>query len=366
MDSESWFPVRVLVLSAALHGGGAEYVARTWAVGLAARGHQVTIATTGRDGGSMPDIEVETISVAGGGLAATIGRLRRLVRKRRFDVVLSLQTFPNLVAILATVTLPKTVRPRVFVSERNLVSLGIPGSSLSHRAKIRLARAVYRRAYGVIAISHPVAAELVSWFGVPGERCTVVPNPATAKVAGMERPVMRTLDMDSEITVVMPARQVVQKQPWLAVETAAVLRDRGYRVKVVSFGNGPLSDQTTALAAKLGVEYRPAGWVENWCADLPQNSVVVLSSLREGFGNVLVECAAVGVPAVALSSALGVADAIVPGITGALALTDSPQAVADAVEKCRHILPVDVTPWLDRFGPSNSLDSLEQVLAGRA
>lgn len=358
--------MKVLVLSAALHGGGAEYVARTWAGGLAERGHQVTIATTGRTAPAEVAGGAKHVSVAGGNFVDTVRRVRALIRANRIDVVLSLQTFPNLVAISATMTLPRVTRPRVFVSERNLVSLGMPGAGVSHRAKIHLARSLYRKADGVIAISHPVAAELVSWFGVRGGKCVVVPNPATAKVPHASRRQMQPIDASSELTIVMPARQVSQKQPWLAIKAARVLMDRGLRVQVVSYGAGPLSAETDALAADLGVNYRAAGWVENWCAELPHNSVVVLSSLREGFGNVLVECAAVGVPSVALSSALGVADAILPGVTGALALTDDPEDIADAVERCQTIQPLDVSPWLDRFGLPNSLDSLEAVLAGRS
>ncbi len=50
----------------------------------------------------------------------------------------------------------------------------------------------------------------------------------------------------------------------------------------------------------------------------------MLSSFVEGFGNVLVEAALVGVPFVSMSRALGVADAIVPGMTGFLCFSDTP------------------------------------------
>ncbi|MEI3865705.1 glycosyltransferase [Microbacterium sp. CCNWLW134] len=359
--------MNVLVLSTSLHGGGAEYVARTWAKGLEDRGYTVVVATTAGKGSERnpEDPMRRAYSLGGRGLLQTVVRLRKLIRKNQFDVVVSLQTFPNLAAILSSFAFPAARRPRVFVSERNLVSLGLPGSSITHKSKIWLARKLYSQAYGVIAISHPVAAELVSWFGVRGERCTVVPNPATAKVAGIQRPIMRPVDLTAPITLVMPARQVTQKQPWLAIQAARELMDRGYLVSVVAYGAGPLSRSTASLAEELGVPYRAAGWVEDWCADLPANSVVVLTSRREGFGNVLVECAAVGVPAVALSSALGVADAIVPGVTGYFALRGHAESVADAVEECSHLQELDITPWLRRFTSGKSLDFLEEVLTVR-
>ena len=44
-----------------------------------------------------------------------------------------------------------------------------------------------------------------------------------------------------------------------------------------------------------------------------------------------------GCPAVAVSTALGVADAIIPGITGELALDDDPESIADAVERAASL-----------------------------
>jgi glycosyltransferase involved in cell wall biosynthesis len=91
--------------------------------------------------------------------------------------------------------------------------------------------------------------------------------------------------------------------------------------------------------------------------DLPASAVVLLPSPCEGFGNVLVEAAAAGVPSVAISSALGVADAVVPGLTGELALSDDPGDVADAVEKAAT-LSVDAGAWLERFSVDNSVELL--------
>jgi glycosyltransferase involved in cell wall biosynthesis len=85
----------------------------------------------------------------------------------------------------------------------------------------------------------------------------------------------------------------------------------------------------------------------------------------EGLGNVLIEAAATGIPSVASSRALGVADAIVPGITGELALTDDPQAYADAVLRAAPLQlnsPVDLGAWLERFSPARSTGILLDAL----
>ena len=77
----------------------------------------------------------------------------------------------------------------------------------------------------------------------------------------------------------------------------------------------------------------------------------------------LTEAAAAGIPCVAPSSALGVADAIVPGLTGVLALSARPEDLADGVLEATALpSPVALEGWLSRFSDSSAVDGLERVL----
>ena len=385
---------RILFVIPALHGGGAEFVARTWMGWLADRGYDVRVVLTAGDVKPeyLPD-GVEGLSLASQrGHIAKTAALRRSLLDWKPNVAVALQVYPNLVLLTAARLLPTRVRPRVLVSERNLVSLGLPGSSLSHRVKIGMAKRVYRWADHVIAISHPVAAEMVAAFGVSGDRITVVANPATAKLRGTPRGPGRadararaastgtgtvSIDTVSTATVVRPPRRpgsangiqivlacrlVEQKRPLLAIAAAAELARRGVAVEVVSFGGGPLLDDVQAAARQAGVTFHHRGWVENWFDHFGDNAVALLTSNREGFGNVLVEAAAAGYPSVAVSGALGVADAIVPGITGELALSARPGDLADAILRAAELSLDHVEPWLARFSEESSGSDLERVL----
>ena len=74
------------------------------------------------------------------------------------------------------------------------------------------------------------------------------------------------------------------------------------------------------------------------------------------------EAAARGVPSVAVSTALGVADAIIPGVTGELSLDDDPASIADAVEAAAGLDVHDVDAWLERFSADSSGALLEQTI----
>ncbi len=360
--SQGTAPRRITFVVPSLHGGGAEFVARTWMTWLSSQGHDVSVVTTsGKLTHEYVPAGTTPYSVAeASGQIGKVRALASLLEKLAPDIAISLQAHANLVLITAA-RLLGSKRPPVIISERNLVSLGLEGASRNHKLKIFSAKRMYRFADHVIAISHPVAGELVSGFGVSGSRITVVPNPATAKV-DRSKFVTRVAGIEHGVQLVLPCRLVVQKRPHLAIDTAKELSDRGITAEVISFGGGPLEQKLIDRAAKLGVKFTSMGWVENWFEHFAPNSVVLLPSDREGFGNVLVEAAAARVPSVAVSGALGVADAVVPGITGELALTADPRDLADAVIRASALDVTGIDSWLRRFSPESSGEDLLRVI----
>ncbi|WP_394554193.1 glycosyltransferase [Agromyces sp. MMS24-JH15] len=343
---------RIVFVVTSLHGGGAEEVGVQWMRSFAPDADVTAVLVSDRPAERLPD-GVALVDLGPDGHAATVRGIRAVIRRRRPDVVVALQTYPALLALAASLSVDRATRPLTVVSEHNLISLGLPGSPLGHRLKISLAKRMYRRADLVVACSHPVGGELVAGFGVRGDRLAVVPNPALAKARATRR-VPRTPGAEHGIDIVLAGRLVPQKRPRLAIAAAARLRARGVEARVVSFGGGPLLEETAALARDAEVPFVSHGWVEDWFSGFEPNSVVLLPSVREGFGNVLVEAAACGVPAVAVSGALGVADAIIPGVTGELALDDDPDSLADALVAASGLEVPEVDDWLARFSPETS------------
>ncbi|MFZ8757483.1 glycosyltransferase family 4 protein [Microbacterium sp. HMH0099] len=352
---------RLAFVVSSVHGGGAEAVGVAWATWFADQGHQVAVVVVSdRPTGDVlpPRVTVHRL----GGIRShlkKVSALARLIDSEGFDALVGLQTYPNLLAIAARERARH--RPGLVVTEHNLISLGLPGAPPAHRAKIALARRWYRRADVVTSASHPVAAEMNAAFGIPASRSLVVPNPAMAKVR--ERtPVPRVPGTAAGVQLVLACRLVPQKNPELALSVAEELVRRGIPTEVVSFGGGPLLAQMTAEAERRGVAFTSHGWVEDWIAHFGPTSVVLLPSHREGLGNVLIEAAARGVPSVAISTALGVADAIIPGVTGELAASADPAAVADAVQEAAGLEVGGIDDWLDRFGADASATLLEKAV----
>jgi len=169
--------VKVAVVVHSTGRGGAEHVAGLWIARLCKRGHEVTLF--GTDAPEPPELaqygqpvhewvppgaRLVELASPGDGHVAKVRRLRRELEEGEFDVCLAMQTYPSLL----TLTAARAARRRtpVVVSERSVPSMLLKRQGRSQRLQLAVARRLYRAADAAIAISHPVAADLISSFHI--------------------------------------------------------------------------------------------------------------------------------------------------------------------------------------------------------
>jgi glycosyltransferase involved in cell wall biosynthesis len=142
--------------------------------------------------------------------------------------------------------------------------------------------------------------------------------------------------LPAEPRVVFAGRHIPEKQAPLAVEAIALARARLPALRGTIFGDGPERPLVLARIRELGLEgvveapgfveaeVRDAGWERALCLLHP--------STREGYGLVVLESAALGVPVVVVDHPDNAAVELVqPGVNGFVAARNDAAALADAI-----------------------------------
>lgn len=359
--------------SASLGGGGAERVFVLMANELAARGHDVTLFTWNAEGPNAallsPRVKLidlgMTIHGEGYGKPATLRGLWQsiqVLRRLNPDAVFSAPEFANLIIALAL----RISRRRAKFFPTFHAAKSLPSSGVGARLAIWLSKLVASRATSAIAVSQGIGKDLAE-RGLPASRIVVINNPLP--------PVTRkatTYPWQNELAAMgdgpvlaSVGRLVPVKDHKTLLEACAMLdADRHWRLAI--FGEGPLEAELKAYAAKLGIGDRVlfAGYVDDPMACYAAADIVVLSSLSEGFGNVLIEAMASGVPVVSTDAPHGPREILADGRFGPLVPVADAKALAVTIaDMLEHPTPAKFLKARARdFDVARIGDRYEQLL----
>ncbi|RYH43118.1 MAG: glycosyltransferase, partial [Alcaligenaceae bacterium] len=319
--------VKVLFVLEKLSGGGAEEVSLNWIDGLQDSGIDVEIAVTGdslaNDAYSVGGMDVHWISRIRG-KSSKLRSLRRTIRQTKPDAIVSSLTYQNLLVLVAAFGLRL---PAIVLSEHNVPSVYLREQGISQRVQLALSKILYRRASLIIGVSHAVITDLRCNFRIRTDRAVLLRNAVTHTVS--ER---KPVDGQRKIHLLIPARLVPQKRPQRVFDIADTLIGRGHTVSVTFVGEGAQLEPVSELARSRSYIVDIYPWCTDWERYASEDTVLLLASRVEGLANVLIQSFERGVPAVACSSALGVGDSLIVGITGYLATRDTVGSYADAIE----------------------------------
>lgn len=186
----------------------------------------------------------------------------------------------------------------------------------SFRAMPVLFRLFHRCWSAVLTVSAGVADDIANHCRIPVDKIVIVPNPA-ARLSSTGHAVQARSGSGKRF--VFAGRLVAQKDPALALHAFA-RSEAGGNSTLAILGEGPLRAELEEMARQLGVQSRVefCGFVPDIAPWLRDADALLLTSQYEGFGNVLVEALAAGVPAIAADCPSGPAEILDNGRYGAL------------------------------------------------
>ena len=367
---------RVCFVLPSLNGGGAERAAVQILNGLDPEHWERSMFLFAREGPYLSEVAVD-VRVDAADVASRTGRwhaLRRHVRDRRPDLVMAfLSYFSVLTAVRAANTGARVAFNQQTPMSEFLTDADYHWRRHWHKAAFSV---VTRIGYGavdlVIATSRGVARDLTKSFGVDPARIAVLPNPVDLDRVrlSMAEPIdPQWLAPGAGPLVVAAGRLADAKNYPLLIDAFALLcKHRPARLWILGQGEreGALRQRIadrglTNVVTLLG--FQPNPWKFIARAD-----VFVLTSRYEGFGNVLIEAMACGVPVVATASP-GTIDIVSHDVDGVLVQTHDADSVAAAMRRVldpstRARLAGGARRSAARFGLPIAIERYEAVLGG--
>ena len=319
-----------------MNGGGAERVMLALANGLAEKDILVDLVLNKVDGSYLKDAseKINIVSLDSSRALLSILPLAKYLRKEKPDAILSAMNYVNIVTVMAH--LASGSNTKVIVSEHNnLTESKKELSFIKGRILTSLMSWAYRKANGIVAVSNGVADALTNELKIDRNKITTIYNPifsedlikrsqelilhpwinktAPPLILGVGR-----LDPQKDFkTLIHAFKQVLEKKD----------------CNLIILGEGELRPELEKLIKSLNLDdnVQLPGFVDNPYAWMSHADLFVLSSIREGFGNVIVEAMACGTPIVSTDCPSGPSEILEKGLWGDLVPPGNADLLAQAI-----------------------------------
>lgn len=287
--------------------------------------HELTLVLFDREGVHLEDVppHVKQVFLFRKGKISYI-KLIFLLSHRLFsglkpDLVISFMILPNILTLFAS--LLSFYKPIIIISVRNNPDLDFTIQKNSYFKRMLL-NILYPFASHIIVISKGIKEVLVKNFKLNRNRITVVYNGiniTNVQTLAMIEPEESLFQRKNSLYITACGRLTPQKgYPDLIKAFSKIT----YRTKAMLYiiGEGDERRNLTALIKNLNMEDKILllGFKANPFQYIARSDVFVLSSLFEGFANVIVEAMACGTPVIAADCPFGPGEIIEHGKNGIL------------------------------------------------
>lgn len=348
-------------------GGGAERASVNLARGLVEEGHEVTLVVAGASGPYREEVVpgVAVVDLRSERVVHALPGLVRYLMAERPDCLLAIMDHSNLIALAARAV--AFVPTRLILGVRDTASVTLNDETTYRRDAVHLlARRLYRFADAVAAVSDGAADAARVVFALPQDKLWVVPNPViTPEIEAQAlMPVDHPWLASGEPPVILGCGRLTEQKDFpTLIEAFAALRARRM-ARLIILGEGRDRAALEAQARALGVadDVAMPGFDLNPFRWMRRASVFVLSSIREGSPNVLIQALACGTPAVSTNCPSGPADILFGVPHGRLVAMRDSAAMAVAIEQLLDYGPQPVPASLAVYDYRNAASAYAALM----
>jgi lipopolysaccharide heptosyltransferase II len=259
----------------------------------------------------------------------SIRALTDIIRKENVDIVHARSRVPALIAFLAA-----RASKKVFITTAHGYYKKHPLSGVMGLGKF------------VIVASNIMARHMMESFGVPFDRIRLVPRGVDLSRYPFDGDITKKTALGAATIGMIGRITPLKGHAYFLRAAASISRTMPY-LKVVIVGDAPrgkerYKDELKLLTRRLGI----ANNVEfiDHSDDVSRvlkglDALIMASVVPEGFGRVIIEAQAIGVPVVATKVG-GVVDIITDGSNGVLVYPKDPDSLADGIRKVLRDRPL--------------------------
>lgn len=317
-----------------LRGGGAERVFLNLSKGFVARGYAVDMVLIRRQGELLDQLpsKVSVIDFDKSRIRSTFLPLLRYLRNAKPDALITVMWPLTIIGTLAF--LVSGIKTKVVVSDHNTLSLSTADDTCIKRFLLsKTIKYVYPLANIRLAVSNGVAADVEQLSGLKQDTIKVIYNPIESPSYDLSVVRLAALESTNEVrTIISVGAFKAQKNQMVLIKAFAKVKAR-LNARLIILGDGVMRAELEQLVQQLGLDDSVSlpGFKKDIQAYYQTADVFVLSSNYEGFGNVIVEALAHGVPVVSTDCPSGPREILCDGKYGKLVAVGDVDALADAI-----------------------------------
>ena len=260
-------------------------------------------------------------------------KLVKLLKAEGPDAVVSFMWKLN-AAVLLSKKMSRT-KAKIIISERGSTAI-YNGRFVNFQRSLAI-RFFYPKAEKIIFPSRDMADKIVKSYGIEKQKMNIIHNPVDIAMI-TERAQERIEDpvyQAKNNIIISIGRLGKEKGFAYLIRAISLLSKNDIDCKLVILGEGAEENNLYNLSKELNIEDRVRflGFRSNPYKYLARSKIFVLSSLYEGFPNVLLEAMALGVPSIATRCPTGPEEIITDEVNGLLIPQADEKALANAIKK---------------------------------
>jgi len=301
---------KIAVFVPSMNGGGVQRAILNMVNEFVKRDFSVDLILATYEGPYLKKLDprVRIVNLEKKRVITCLPQLIRYLKRVRPHSLLSAMEHANIIALWARAL--AGVNTRIVISNHaNLTEGLLRNESAFNKLFIYLIRMFYRKANAIVAVSKGGADDVANVARLPRERINVIYNPLLTEEFYIQSSQSLNHSWFSEgaVPVVLAVGRLAKVKDYPTLIKAFSLVRSNIPSRLMILGEGEERHSLEMLVEQLGLQQDVLmpGFVTNPFVYMGKAAVFVLSSLTEGFGNVLVEAMACGTPVISTDCPTG-------------------------------------------------------------